>query len=386
MKKVAILGGYGKVGFVAAKYLMKQGGAEIYICGRSFIAASEKAAQIVASVPHDSEIEGECRPYEVDIQDAAALRTLLTMCDVVVNCTGPTALIGDTVARAAIESDCHMVDPGGYDYVIEKIKDLEEEVVKRKLQVCFAAGIVPGISASLPLQMASEFSHVTEIKNYFAGEDVWSYGSMYDMVCGMGELKALGPCEVKNKRLLPLPLSERYVHFPQLPEPVGRSIAQPFYTKEFERVIKQTGSYSGKCFWVNTGPMFSAALSLVRLARCYSNPRIADISARILCKASALDNRRKNPLGYMLFSEVTGIQNGEMKTTIKVLRFPDSYTGTGLAAAMMAHRIVIGKAKKSGVGNFAEMLPPDQVLTILEEEGIVAEGVVQKGDVYVAVS
>ncbi|MFA9394163.1 MAG: saccharopine dehydrogenase NADP-binding domain-containing protein [Halodesulfovibrio sp.] len=381
MKKVAILGGYGKVGSVAASYLMQQGDADLYICGRNFQAASNTVAKLTTVSRNNTEkAPASCKPYQVDIKDPKALRSLLSTCDVVVNCTGPTALIGDTVARAAVESDCHMVDPGGYDYVIELIRDLEDEVAKRKLQLCFAAGIVPGISASLPLSMAKKFSQIFSIKSYFAGEDVWSYGSMYDMVCGMGELKELGASQAENRKRTPLPFSERFVHFPVLPEPFGKSIAQPFYTKEFERVVKQTKAFSGKCFWVNTGPLFSATLSLVSLTGCYRHPYFTDLSARLLCRVSALDNKRKNTKGYMLVSTITGVHDGKVSTTEGILRFPDSYTGTGLASAMMAHRIVTGKSKHLGIKSFPEMMEPKIVLATLQEQGITIEYISKEGE------
>ncbi len=381
MKKVAMLGGYGKVGSVAASYLMQQGDVDLFICGRNFQAALSVATKLTTTPKKNTEqLTGSCKPYQIDIQDPKALRSLLSSCDVVVNCTGPTALIGDTVARAAIESNCHMVDPGGYDYVIELIRDLEGEVAERKLQLCFAAGIVPGISASLPLSMAKGFSQIFSIKSYSAGEDVWSYGSMYDMVCGMGELKELGASQAENRKRLPLPLSERFVHFPVLPEPFGKSIAQPFYTKEFERVVKQTEAFSGKCFWVNSGPLFSATLSLVRLTGCYRYPSLVDLSARLLCRVSALDNKRKNTKGYMLVTQMTGVHDGKISTTEGILRFPDSYTGTGLASAMMALRIVTGKSKHVGIKSFPEMIKPKIVLATLQEQGITVEHISKEGE------
>lgn len=374
MKQIAILGGYGKVGMVAASYLVKKGGVDLYICGRNYQSASKAVEKLERLAEEQGNIQDvQCRPYQVDIQRSDSLRSLLSTCDVVVNCTGPTALIGDKVARVAIDADCHMVDPGGYDYVIELIKDLEDVVKDKKLQLCFAAGIVPGISASLPLLMAKQFSQIFSLNSYFAGEDVWSYGSMYDMVCGMGELNELGASQAKNKKRIPLPVSERFVHFPQLPDPVGKSIAQPFYTKEFERVVKDTEAFLGKCFWVNTGPAFSATLSLMRMLRCYRSPALTDLAARLLCRVSAWDGNRRTSKGYMLVTNITGVQDGAVSSVQGTLRFPDSYTGTGLATAMMAHRIVTGASKASGIGSFPKMIPPKAVIDVLREEGIEME-------------
>ena len=82
----------------------------------------------------------------------------------------------------------------------------------------------------------------------------------------------------------------------------------------------------------------------------------------------------------MLVSTITGVHDGKVTTTEGILRFPDSYTGTGLASAMMAHRIVTGKSKHLGIKSFPEMMEPKIVLATLQEQGISIEYISKEGE------
>ncbi|WP_415717921.1 saccharopine dehydrogenase NADP-binding domain-containing protein [Maridesulfovibrio sp.] len=368
MKKIGILGGYGKVGSVAANHLAKIDGVELLIAGRNEGAALNAAIELEGSYADES--GKSFQGIGVDVNDPAALDAFCGQCDVVLNCTGPTALIGDVVARTAILNEAHFVDPGGYDYVLDQLKDLRDKAAEKSLKICLAAGIVPGISALLPALAAAEFTEVHSMDCYFAGEDSWSYGSAYDMTCGMHELSQLGPCMICKGEEQKLPFPERFIHVPTLPEPMGKSLAQPFYTKEFQRVCKGIDADESRCFWVNTGPAFFLALGAVRLFKLYRSGSQIERSAKLLCRASAMDGKRRPPKGYMLCTVITGVRDWIKETKTYWLYFPDSYTGTGLASGLMVQKIVEDQSEKSVMGFFPDMVEAAEVLSVLESEGI----------------
>ncbi|WP_320175460.1 saccharopine dehydrogenase NADP-binding domain-containing protein [Maridesulfovibrio sp.] len=368
MKKIGILGGYGKVGSVAADHLAKIDGVELLIAGRNESAALNAAIELESNYANES--GKSFQGIGVDVHDPSSLAAFCEQCDVVLNCTGPTALIGDVVARSAILNGAHFVDPGGYDYVLDQLEDLRDKAAEKNLNICFAAGIVPGISALLPALAAADFTEVHTLNCYFAGEDSWSYGSAYDMTCGMHELSQLGPCMIYKGEEQKLAFPERVIHFPTLPEPMGKSLAQPFYTKEFKRFCKHIAAEEARCFWVNTGLAFFLALGAVRLFKLYRSGSQIERSAKMLCRASAMDGKRRPPKGYMLCTVIKGICDGTQKTKTYWLYFPDSYTGTGLASGLMAQKIAEAPSEKSVMGFLPDMVEASEILSVLENEGI----------------
>lgn len=368
MKKIGILGGYGKVGTVAARHLAKVDGIELLIAGRNEGAALNAAIELESDYSDKSgkSFQGGA----VDVYDPVSLSAFCEQCDVVLNCTGPTALIGDVVARSAILNGAHFVDPGGYDYVLEQLDDLRDEAAEKGLNICIAAGIVPGISASFPALAVADFTEIHSLDCYFAGEEAWSYGSAYDMTCGMHELSQLGPCMICKGKEQKLPFPERVIHFPTLPKPMGSSLAQPFYTKEFQRVSKNIRADELRCFWVNTGPAFFLALGAVRLFKLYRSGSQIERSAKMLCRASAMDVKRRTSKGYMLCTVIKGLCDGIESTRTYWLHFPDSYTGTGLASGLMAQKIAEAPKDESVMGFFPDMIDAREVLSVLEENGI----------------
>lgn len=377
MKKIGILGGYGKVGVVATRHLAKLDDIEMLVAGRNEEAALTAAIELESAYGNNN--GKSFQGIGVDVHEPESLSAFCSQCDVVLNCTGPTALIGDVVARAAICNGAHFVDPGGYDYVLDQLADLRNEIEEKRLSVCFAAGIVPGISASLPMVAAADFTRIDSLDCYFAGEDTWSYGSAFDMTCGMNELSQLGPCMISKGTEKKLPLSRRVIHFPTLPTPMGSSMAQPFYTKEFKRVAQSVGGKEARCFWVNTGLAFFLVLSTVRLFKLFRSGSQIDRSARMLCRASDFDGRRRESKGYMLCAVINGFCEGKNVTRTYWLHFPDSYTGTGLAAGMVAQKIVERGDGVGTMGFFPEMFDASEVLEVLQDEGINMQ--VQEGGV-----
>lgn len=374
MQRVGIVGGYGKVGTVVSRFLAEESGLELRIGGRNSEAAKAAACELEAEHP-----ACRCVGCEVNVFDAESLVDFCSDCDIVVNCTGPTALVGDRVARTAVAVGAHFVDPGGYEYVLSLLDDLRSEMDDKGLVFCFAAGIVPGLSGSLPMAVARSFSRVRSLRSYFAGEDTWSYGSAYDMTCGMQELRQQGPCRMQRGRVERLPFHERYLHLARLPKPMGRRFAQPFFTQEFNRVASSIGCDDARCFWANTGPAFSLTLGVVRLFRLYGSPEQIDRSARWLCRAASRDARRSSGSGYLLSVIVGGECDGAERTRTGWLHFPDSYTGTGLAAAMMTRKLVREPPVKAEAGFFPDMMDPDEAVSVLGEAGIfmqTVEGVI----------
>jgi len=75
------------------------------------------------------------------VDDAAAMRHLATMCDVLLNCAGPYALTGEGVVVACLEAGTHYVDITGEPQFVSKlVRQFDEAAKARSVAVVPCAG------------------------------------------------------------------------------------------------------------------------------------------------------------------------------------------------------------------------------------------------------
>lgn len=129
---IAVLGCYGAVGGSVVRRLREAGAGPLRLGGRDLdrvraligtgaggpagAEAATGGAVTGAAVPDVGGMEARAGADEavaVDLRDAAALAAFCEGCHVVVNCTGPSSRILDTVARAALAAGAHYVDVAG---------------------------------------------------------------------------------------------------------------------------------------------------------------------------------------------------------------------------------------------------------------------------------
>ncbi len=86
---------------------------------------------------NDSDVEN----MTVDLFDKDSLAGFVSRCDLVINCTGPARLIGDTVAAACTARGVSLIDPAGNDTMLEKVK----KSCGNNGRIILSAGVYPGL-------------------------------------------------------------------------------------------------------------------------------------------------------------------------------------------------------------------------------------------------
>ncbi len=203
---------------------------------------------------------------------------------------------------------------------MDQLEDLRDKAAEKALNICFAAGIVPGISASLPALAAADFTEIYSMDCYFAGEDSWSYGSAYDMTCGMHELSQLGPCMICKGEERKLSFPERVIHFPSLPEPMAIVWLSLFTLRNSKGCVSASTRMNHVVFGLipDLPSFWLWVLSVYSIVPFRQSDRAL---CKMLCRASAMDGKRRPPKGYMLCTVIKGICDGIKETKTYWLYF-----------------------------------------------------------------
>ncbi|WP_371526024.1 saccharopine dehydrogenase NADP-binding domain-containing protein [Streptomyces sp. NBC_01283] len=128
----AIYGAYGHTGRLVASELLARD-AELLLVGRDAEALRALAGEL------DAGVRVSTRTAAVD--DAPALREVMTDADVLIQCAGPFAVTGAPVAAAAAEAGCHYIDHALEPHHVKGVFDTAQATAQRT-----GAVMIPGLS------------------------------------------------------------------------------------------------------------------------------------------------------------------------------------------------------------------------------------------------
>mgnify|MGYP000890891365 FL=1 len=154
MKVIGVIGYSGVVGSITCDYL------EQYT--------------IVIKGSRSTDSDGK-RYFRVDVDDQKSLYSFCSMCDLVINCAGPSYLIKDKVAKVAALSKIPYIDAFGCGESIELYKS------NGGLNI-IGAGFIPGISGIIIKELAKIGFGNTSIELYHGGEEIGGKAALMDIV------------------------------------------------------------------------------------------------------------------------------------------------------------------------------------------------------------
>lgn len=349
--RIGLVGGYGGVGAVVGRMLLRWGLGPIRVGGRR----AELAQVFVAT-----ELDGAAEAQPVDVTDPSSLIRFCAGCDVVVNCAGPSYRMLDRVAVAAFAAGAHYVDPGGDEPVHRRLasRDLAGEGFVAVLD----AGLMPGLTGLLPVWLARDFDKVSGLVAHVglvdrltpagAGDYLLSLGG------GHGEARAVWR---HGRRVTHALEALTDVELPFFP---GRVTAYPYLSVEAERTAASLAL--SELTWhniVDGGGHMSAALG--RLQGAMTGVSDLDAASVELSRAAALDLFGRDPYQRLVF-RLDGHRDGEPLSRTLVLRGTDTYGLTGGMTAMVTRAVLTG-AVPPGLAYPVEVLAPDAVVAELPE-------------------
>ncbi|MFF4426462.1 saccharopine dehydrogenase NADP-binding domain-containing protein [Streptomyces sp. NPDC001549] len=335
--RIGLLGGAGAVGREVAARLRARGAGEVLIGGRD-VAAAEA---VVAGV-----LRGEGHAVEADAHDPVSLRDFCAASDVVVNCAGPSRLLMDRVAVAAIRAGARYVDVGGDDPVYER---MTRSSAVDSGSVLLSAGMIPGLTGLLPRYLAGHgFTQVDRLTVYHAVRDRIGRAGAYDFVAGI----AAGGDEsfAAWRSGAPRSGAVRRAADRALPGFTDPVTVHPYLSPEARRTALRLGLRDGDWYSVLFDGQTSAVLGGL--------PGLTEdglaAAAERLCRAAEFDLLGRTPQ-VVLLCQLDGRGDGGAMTRSLVLRAGGAAELVAAAAAVAVDEVVRGHVP-AGVHFAADVL------------------------------
>ncbi|WP_444917209.1 saccharopine dehydrogenase NADP-binding domain-containing protein [Microbulbifer sp. JMSA003] len=330
---IAILGGYGDVGAAVTGYLQSLELGAMRIGGRN-----------AHKQPLSNSSDISCQV--VDYRDVNSLDQFVSGCKVLINCAGPSHLIGDRVAKVAAQVGAAYIDVAGDEALYEQLDGSYYQ--SHGLTAVLSAGLQPGLSSLLPRWLAEqEFSQVESLISYFGLRDRFTDVAADDYLQGANEQHSKPLAAWRNGRRVSGILKRRSdVELPFFPE---STTVLPYLNSEGERLAQDLSLSDGDWYNAVSG---SYILSAFNTAHGFSR----DEARAALCRASELDLAGRDPYVLMLL-QLTGKYNEQERTRTTALRGTGNADLTAAVAAVTTMAVLRDEIPP-GCHYCAQVLPP----------------------------
>ncbi|MBF6476496.1 MULTISPECIES: saccharopine dehydrogenase NADP-binding domain-containing protein [Nocardia] len=342
-RPVAVLGATGVVGRAAVRMLTRLGIGELRLGARTAPRAEPSA------LPPGAE------QRRVDAGDPDALAEFCAGTRLVLNCAGPSYLLMDRVARAALAAGSDYVDVSG-DGPTHRLLDGSPLLDGRRTAV-LSAGMLPGLANVVPRVLADDLTGARLVV-YAGGIEPFAPASAGDLALSLdssdddhwyGETLAAWLGGRRRRNALPVREDVEVAGFP------GRVTTMPFLTADAERLARSAGLDELRWHNVFVGGALRLTLSRLR-GRVPADPAaLAPIVTEIRA-AAELDLAGLDPFYLMAFT----VHRADRIDTA-VLRTPSSFE---LTAATAAHTVeaVLSGAVAPGLHYADDVLDPRGLL------------------------
>lgn len=362
-KTVLILGGFGRVGQEAARYLLDA-------CRARIVLASRVRRERPAWVPPDT--AQRVATQVVDMDRADPLEAACAQADLVVSCVGPSGRIGDRVALACKRARTPLVDAGGYDPLLQALEAAERQAPS-EVPLVINVGLLPGLSGLLPhwlIETRAAGRAVAQLDLHYVGRDAWTYNSAWDIVNSLGGFgDDKGFCYLQGQRVVRVPLLQAGSKA-VFPAPIGTVSTMLIYAEEALRLARLHGIEVTRVYGANIGPRAALVCLLAKLLRLYRSHAGVDRGARWLAAASARDLRKQAP-AYGIRAALRYRDEAGGGGDSVVLTLSDTYRATGTVIGIAAQLLLDGEGPPAGVFMLHEAVPPERFMQRLQAQGLV---------------
>ncbi len=357
---IVILGGFGRVGIEAARYLLNNTQCRVTLASRQqHLIPSELKSRFSERVAR----------IQLDVvKETQSLKSICDTADVLISCIGPSGIIGDRVAKICKQTATPLVDAGGYDPVIKSL-DKDELKNPSPVPIIINVGLLPGLSGAFPkyiLDATAKGRKVSQLDVQYVGRDAWSYNSAWDIIYGLGDFgDEKGFCYFEDNDLVKVSMFKAG-NKAEFPEPIGKVSTMLLHAEEIVRLARSFEIRTAKVFGANIGPRATFICVLAKLFRLYNTPSGIDRAARWLVKASKKD-MRKLKAAYAIQVDVE-YESGELAQGKMALA--DTYEATGTVIGITAKNVIEGEITANGVFMLHEAVKSERFMQQLEQSGI----------------
>jgi saccharopine dehydrogenase (NAD+, L-lysine-forming) len=359
-KTIGILGATGYVGEGAVETMLGFTDYTILLGGRNLEKLRTKYANRSLAIHF----------LHVDIFDSESLLHFCGMCDMVVNCAGPSKHILDRVAFASLEQSAHYVDVSGDEQLHQLIMKRKQEIEAKQLSFVISAGVYPGLSEIIPAYIAQTyFDEVDMLELFFAGHGEFSLNAAYDIVCSIQEdtCQGMSYCNQGTPSKIEGSFHSTYT----LPSPAGKRVTYPILNYEFVSMARTYGLRSAWLYNTYADKSVLNKFVMIKALEQYLTEDQKRVSARTI--ADHFGTNRHSSNDYTMFHLVAiGNKKGiPVQLDAQMLYRNDWNTLSGIVAANVARLILDEDQRITGCFLAAERVSATHMIQALSDQDVV---------------
>ncbi|MGO5092391.1 saccharopine dehydrogenase NADP-binding domain-containing protein [Clostridium sp. LCP25S3_F10] len=337
---IGILGYGGAVGRTAVEYLY----------GKYFLRCGQRSKK------DEFENSNLIEYVQVDIFKEKELMNFCSGCDIVLNCAGPSYLIGDRVAKAAHNAGAKYIDAFGADYLEEAIKEYDGTFI-------LSAGSFPGLSGILPRWLAinEKFDDIDNIEIFAGGEEKCSKGAVADLI--LSSIKGFGVPNgyykdgiiYKNNNIRRDKVD--VLGFEKM------AFIQEYINKETIRLANLLNIEEAHWYNIQVNRKLQKMMSKACIRLLVDNNM--EILDSLIDEIMLEGNKEKYESWYTISIKMSGKSCGEVITKNMVLKSDNSYKISGLICALVVEEIAKNRIEEGIYWAFEILDPKITVDTLL---------------------
>ena len=339
--KVGIIGSSGKVGKIASKMLKDK----YYIIGGQRKVNKKNYCD---------------KTIYVDVYNDESLREFCDRCDVILNCAGPSYIIGDKVALATLANNVMYVDAFGGNTLEDKL-----EPVKNKGIFVISAGCNPGLSGVIARFLIDKFSNLNKISIFFGGQEKGSRNACADIILSSLNGYGIPESSIENFNVIKNysnNIGYKEMNLQGINEPVQ---VQSYLTKEMIRFSKRFNVPTVESFQIipdiKSQSLFKDGCMKIALCKDLKSD-MWNIIDKIVDQNNTL-NKTKNK-----WTAIHGkVEEEGYEITIKAY---DSSVISGYVAALVVENIIENKYENGVYWPF-EILNPKVTIEALKKNNVI---------------
>ena len=375
MKRIVVLGGYGGMGSVCVRDLVKTSSdCEIVVAGRDERKAKAFAKSIGKRVSWT----------KADASDVNGMARAFKGADVVVNCA--QYYLNLNVMKACLKSKSNYLDLGGLYHTTLKQLKLDKQFKKIKRLAILGCGSSPGITNVMAEYGGRTLDRIDAAHFYFADKDWSKYDQPFvipyspDTLLDEFNLKA-AVLENGKAKLVPAMSSPKELEFPA---PVGRVKGYRILHSEvatIPRLYKNKGIKEcdfRECF---PDDFVDKINFLIRTGLASEKPleprgvKPRDVVVRVLSQWLPKPKTKIDDIEFLV-AELDGYKGGK-RTKVKVIckahslgSVPAGTLDTGVPPSIMAQMIANGEIRKTGAMEPGFCVDPEKFFEELKKRGM----------------
>jgi hypothetical protein len=355
---IGIVGASGVVGQSVAHILRARG-----------LTHQRHGARNVAALTALHDAKSDVGVLALDLHDPGSLEAFCRGCRVIVNCAGPSYLVVDKVARAALAAGADYVDVSGDDPAQIALSHANASGSlphgwQHERRVILSAGMIAGFSNLLPRWLAARSPMtVTRLTARLGGAQLFTSTAAGDLVLSLmggsdtsddswyGETGAAWRFGKRKSRVLKTSTNATLPHFR------GAVTVQPFLSSDAVRLATAMGLAEMDWYNVFAGEQLRSMLSRLR-GRTLDQAQLRDAIEQART-AAELDLAGRQPWYTMVF-ELGGFRAGRPIVRSAVARTEDTYLLTAGVAALAVEDVLANEIAP-GLHFADDALRPDLV-------------------------